>query len=115
MVSEAWDEDIPEERKTLFGVHVVFKPMTGSETVQVEYQKNESGTWTTIQTEQASNTIVATIPVGQRPWNMALTPDGRKLYVANGRSGSVSVIDTQSNTKLRDIEVGKLPWGVVVQ
>src|SRR5207244_3430518 len=30
VVSEAWDEDIPEERKTLFGVHVVFKPMTGS-------------------------------------------------------------------------------------
>ena len=38
----------------------------------------------------------AEIPVGQRPWNMALTPDGKKLYVANGRSNSVSVIDTGS-------------------
>ena len=65
--------------------------------------------------DTATNTIVATIPVGQRPWNMAITPDGRKLYVANGRSGSVSVIDTQSNTKLRDVAVEKLPWGVVIQ
>jgi len=53
--------------------------------------------------------------VGQRPWNMALTPDGRKLYVACGRSGVVSVIDTQKNAKIADIPVGKLPWGVVVQ
>jgi YVTN family beta-propeller protein len=46
---------------------------------------------------------------------MALTPDGRKLYVANGRSNSVSVIDTESNQKLHDIPVGELPWGVVVR
>jgi YVTN family beta-propeller protein len=58
---------------------------------------------------------VATIPVGQRPWNMALTPDGKKLYVANGRSNSVSVIDTAHRTKLHDIPVGKLPWGVAIR
>jgi YVTN family beta-propeller protein len=46
---------------------------------------------------------------------MALTPDGRKLYVANGRSNSVSIIDTRTNAKLRDVTVGTLPWGVVIQ
>ena len=46
---------------------------------------------------------------------MAITPDGKKLYVANGRSNSVSVIDTASHTKLADIPVGTLPWGVVVR
>jgi len=61
-----------------------------------------------------SNSVASTVPVGQRPWNMALTPDGGKLYVANGRSGTVSVIDTRSQTKIRDISVGKLPWGVVM-
>jgi len=64
--------------------------------------------------DTADNRVVATVPVGQRPWNMALTPDGRKLYVANGRSNSVSVIDTESNTKVRDVPVGTLPWGVVI-
>jgi len=46
---------------------------------------------------------------------MAVTPDGSKLYVANGRSNSVSVVDTASFTKLRDIEVGELPWGVSIR
>jgi YVTN family beta-propeller protein len=56
--------------------------------------------------------VIATIPVGRRPWNMALTRDGAKLYVANGRSDSVSVIDTVTNTRIKDIPVGKTPWGV---
>jgi YVTN family beta-propeller protein len=65
--------------------------------------------------DTASDSVVATVAVGQRPWNMALTPDGRKLYVACGRSGSVSVIDTERNLKLTDIGVGKLPWGVAIR
>ena len=62
-----------------------------------------------------SMTLVATIPVGQRPWNMALTPDGRKLYVACGRSGAVSVIDTVTLQRVAEVAVGKLPWGVVIR
>jgi YVTN family beta-propeller protein len=63
----------------------------------------------------AGRRISASIPVGQRPWNMALTPDGRKLYVANGRSGTASVIDTVAGKRVADIPVGELPWGVVVR
>jgi len=63
----------------------------------------------------ASNAIVATIPVGKRPWNMALTPDGGKLYVACGRSDAVAVIDTVSNRKIAEVPVGKLPWGVAIR
>jgi YVTN family beta-propeller protein len=46
---------------------------------------------------------------------MAITPDGRKLYVAAGRSNAVSVIDTETNRKLLDIPVGEIPWGVVIR
>ena len=59
--------------------------------------------------------LLRTHAVGQRPWNMAITPDGKKLYVACGRSGSVSVIDTGKNAKLADVAVGKLPWGVAIR
>jgi YVTN family beta-propeller protein len=65
--------------------------------------------------DTATNKIIATIEVGKRPWNMAITPDGSKLYVANGRSDSVSVIDTKTNKKIKDIPVGIRPWGVVIQ
>lgn len=42
-------------------------------------------------------------------------PDGKKLYVANGRSGSVSVIDTAARQVIKEISVGEAPWGVVIQ
>jgi YVTN family beta-propeller protein len=65
--------------------------------------------------DTATNTVSATVAVGKRPWNMALTPDGAKLYVANGRSNTVSVIDTASARKTADIAVGELPWGVAIR
>ena len=33
--------------------------------------------------DTASNTVTATIPVGIGPQGVAVTPDGRKVYVAN--------------------------------
>jgi len=54
------------------------------------------------------------VPVGRRPWNMAMSPDGRKLYVACGRSNTVAVVDTASATKIAEIAVGELPWGVAI-
>ena len=65
--------------------------------------------------DTGSNSIVGTAAVGKRPWNMALTPDGARLYVANGRSSNVSVIDTASFKKLLDVGVGELPWGVSIR
>jgi YVTN family beta-propeller protein len=46
---------------------------------------------------------------------MAITPDGKKLYVACGRSDAVAVIDTVENKKIMEIPVGTLPWGVVIR
>lgn len=65
--------------------------------------------------DSLNNSVVAEVAVGKRPWNMALTPAGDKLYVANGRSGNVSVIDTVRFEHLVDIEVGELPWGVSIR
>lgn len=36
-------------------------------------------------------------------------------YVPNEKDGTVSVIDTQTNLRLKDIPVGTLPWGVVIR
>ena len=49
-----------------------------------------------------------------RPWGIALTGDGRKLYSANGPSNDVSVVDAESMTVIKTIPAGELPWGVVV-
>jgi YVTN family beta-propeller protein len=52
--------------------------------------------------------------VGVRPWGIGLTPDGKKLYTANGPSNDVSVIDVATAAIIGKIKAGSLPWGVVV-
>jgi YVTN family beta-propeller protein len=65
--------------------------------------------------DPATNQIVGDVAVGKRPWGLAVTPDASSVYVANGRSNSVSVIDA-SSMQLRDtIAVGELPWGVAIR
>ena len=40
----------------------------------------------------ATNTVIATIPVGTNPSGVAVSPDGNYLYVTNRGSNTVSVI-----------------------
>jgi YVTN family beta-propeller protein len=45
----------------------------------------------------ATNTVVATVPVGNQPYAVSVTQDGTSVDVANG-DGTVSVIDTATYT-----------------
>ena len=46
---------------------------------------------------------------------LQLTPDGKTLYVANGRGGTVSVVDTGARRVVDTITaVGARPWGVAL-
>jgi PQQ-dependent catabolism-associated beta-propeller protein len=58
--------------------------------------------------------LVKEIPVGKRPWGIALSADGRHLYTANGPSDDMSIVDTTTLTTIKSVGVGKSPWGVVV-
>jgi YVTN family beta-propeller protein len=57
---------------------------------------------------------VQTVAVGQRPWGIAITSDGKKLYTANGPSNDVTVIDAASMKVIKKIPAGKIPWGVAI-
>jgi len=57
---------------------------------------------------------VASLEAGQRPWGIALSPDGKMLYTANGPSNDVSIIDLATNQVTKKIAVGRGPWGVAV-
>ena len=45
----------------------------------------------------SGNYVVARIPVGHNPRGLALSKDGRKLFVANRLEDTISVIDTRAN------------------
>ncbi|QNI35373.1 bifunctional YncE family protein/alkaline phosphatase family protein [Edaphobacter albus] len=53
--------------------------------------------------------IVTRIPVETTPYQTALTPDGKRLFVSNWSSESVSVIDTDTNKVIRSLHVGMNP------
>jgi DNA-binding beta-propeller fold protein YncE len=48
--------------------------------------------------DTATNTVVATVPVGNSPIGVAITRDGTRAYVVNDLSNTASVIDTATNT-----------------
>jgi YVTN family beta-propeller protein len=66
----------------------------------------------------ASNTIVATIPVGGNclcvnPDSIAIVPDLSRVYVSNEAANSVSVISTASDSVVATIGVGTGPTAIV--
>jgi YVTN family beta-propeller protein len=50
--------------------------------------------------------VVARIPVGHNPRGIALSPDGRKLYVATRMDDAIAVIDTATRTVVNTIAMG---------
>jgi YVTN family beta-propeller protein len=64
--------------------------------------------------DTAAGAVVATIPIAAGPHGMAITPDGRWLYVSSDGSSTVSVIDTSIDRVTQTIEVGKSPHGVTL-
>ena len=72
--------------------------------------------------DTATNTVVATVPVGNGevanpflfPSGVAVTPDGKHTYVTNASSNTVSVIDTATNTVVATVPVGINPYGVAI-
>ena len=64
----------------------------------------------------ATDAVVATVQVQDGPGGIAVSPDGKTLYVANFDSGTISVIDTATNTVVSTINApgGDEPWGLAV-
>jgi YVTN family beta-propeller protein len=58
--------------------------------------------------------VVNSIKVGVRPWGMELSPDGALLFVANGPSNDVTIIDLKTETEIKRVLVGQSPWGVAI-
>lgn len=64
--------------------------------------------------DTATNTVVATIPVGTAPAGVAVNLLGTRVYVTNDYDNTVSVIDTSTNAVVATIPVGTEPYGVAV-
>jgi YVTN family beta-propeller protein len=72
--------EFPNYPQTSADGSLVFVVNSGSNTVTVAHA-------------QAPFTVVATLTVGSHPFNLALTPDGRTMVVANAGDDTASLID----------------------
>ncbi len=75
-----------------------------------------AGSVSVIDTATHPPSVVVTVPVGTFPQGVAVTPDGKHVYVANFNSNNVSVIETATNTVVATIAlpVGTFPINVAV-
>ena len=62
----------------------------------------------------ADKTVGPLVLTGKRAWGLGLSGDGSPLWVANGMSDDVTVIDTASSKALKTIPVGRVPHSVIV-
>ncbi len=89
-----------------------------AETLTRVYVSNHEDDSITVISDDNLNITTETISnVGNGPIGLALTPDGRFLYVANynnGNAGTVAIVQTSDHTIIQTIDVQRGPWGVAV-
>lgn len=83
-----------------------------------------TGPWQAYVTNSLGNSISAinvstdlvaqTIPGGNRPSTLGITPDGSQAYIANFFGQNVSVIDTLTNTITTTVPVGQSPNSISI-
>jgi YVTN family beta-propeller protein len=87
-----------------------FLPNTDSGFVPSE----STGELNVVDTAGLKVTKVITLPPGSRPMSVKVSLDGRRVYVSNGRAGTVSVLDSRTYELLSTIKVGTRPWGMAL-
>jgi YVTN family beta-propeller protein len=68
-----------------------------------------------ISIDTSTNTVEATVAVGNLPIGIAFSLDGKHAYVANEGSGDVSVIRTAKQKVVTTVAVGTNPFGVGIR
>jgi predicted alpha-1,2-mannosidase len=64
--------------------------------------------------DPTTNAVGPAIPVGTEPRDAVLSPDGKRLYVADRGAQSISAIDTAGQSVSATIKVGNSPNGVAI-
>ena len=84
-------------------------------TAPIAFIPSESvGELNVIDTDKAAVIKTITLPTGSRPMRVRVAADGKKLYMSNGRGGTIAVVDTRSYELLETIKVGDRPWGIEI-
>lgn len=59
--------------------------------------------------------ILATVPMAGTPHGLALTPDGKELWVAEMAANAVAVVDTAQRKVVVTLPVGNRPHLILIR
>ena len=62
----------------------------------------------------AKREVTQLVQAGKRAWNLALNKDESQLFVVNGLSDDMTIVDVAAAKALKTVPVGRVPYGVVV-
>lgn len=63
----------------------------------------------------ATRSVRRAVLVGKRAWGLALNREGSRLYVSNGLSDDLSIVDTASGRALKTVPAGRVPHSILVK
>ena len=92
---------------------LVFFPVSLTHATPVLYIPNNSSNTVSVM-DGSTYSVIKTISVGQDPYGVGVSPDGKSVFITNMAADTVSVIDTAANTVINTISVGDSPFGVAV-
>nr|WP_315226952.1 PQQ-dependent catabolism-associated beta-propeller protein [uncultured Albidiferax sp.] len=61
----------------------------------------------------ATRAVRRVVLVGKRAWGVALSKDGSRLFVANGMSDDMTIINTENGKALKTVPVGRVPHTIL--
>jgi PQQ-dependent catabolism-associated beta-propeller protein len=61
----------------------------------------------------ATRTVRQAVLVGKRAWGLGLSKDGSQLYVANGMSDDMTIINTESGKAVKTVAAGRVPHSIL--
>jgi YVTN family beta-propeller protein len=62
----------------------------------------------------AARKVTHLVLVGKRAWNVTLDKAEARLWVVNGLSDDVTVVDVAAAKPIKSIPVGRVPYGLVI-
>jgi YVTN family beta-propeller protein len=64
--------------------------------------------------DAATRKQTALVLVGKRAWNVTLNAAESRLYVINGLSDDLTIVDVAAVKAIKTVPVGRVPYGLVV-
>ncbi|MEJ8822814.1 PQQ-dependent catabolism-associated beta-propeller protein [Variovorax humicola] len=112
-----------ETRSVIGGVKLEVKGARSEDITPVGIQMTRDGKRAFVAMGRANRVAFIDVPqrkvtdlvlVGKRAWNVTLDKAEARLYVVNGLSDDVTVVDVAAARPLKSIPVGRVPYGLVV-